>query len=214
MSRPITSAPCTLVFMSLPQGPSHTFLSSSLCLMLAPLSWKERGGGLKQRTGWLMRWQPWWRAAVGCFHSCLLSLTLLSLPSSHVYCISLVLIFCWQMLAVVLCSPLLSLDTTLKCGWICLTNELPLAPQHNCATSDGYRHTAHKWGWFNSQGMISNFQRDTFFFSFSTYFFYSVTSSQAPLPQRPNDEYLYLLKAFVKKFLMYMFVCIYCHTVG
>lgn len=45
---------------------------------------------------------------MGCFHSCILSITLLPLPSSHVYCISLVLIFADKFL---LCGPLPSLWT-------------------------------------------------------------------------------------------------------
>ena len=95
--------------------------------------------------------------------------------------------FCWQMLAVVLCSPLtLSVDATPK--QICLTNELPLVPPHKCAISIEHSRTEHmlcvygrhthththtRMGGnvcFNSEGMTPSCQHDP------------VSPSSSPLP--------------------------------
>lgn len=97
---PSLALPIHLYSVSLPPGTlTHTVPLFYRTPHAATLIWNGGGLGLKtNRLGWRTRWQSWRRATTGCFHSCLLSVTLLSLPSSTVYCISLVLIFadkCW-----------------------------------------------------------------------------------------------------------------------
>lgn len=137
MSSPITSSPCTLVFMSLPWGAPRSVPLLQPGLTLAPSA--QRREALKQRPAWLTCWQPWWRAATGYFHWCLLSLTLLSLPCSHVHCISLGLIFadkCWLSC----CAAPYSLWTLHQrvAGSALQMSSLWL--HSNCAILDGHRH--------------------------------------------------------------------------
>lgn len=80
MSRPITTTPHIFCVIT-PR--EHTVPMPPA----ANLIWWEGGQGSKKNK------KSRWGSAMGCFYSCILSIILLSLPSSHVYCISLVLIF-------------------------------------------------------------------------------------------------------------------------
>lgn len=92
---PSLAFPIHLYSVSLPLG---TCTHAAPLLPLPSTGMGKGGGGVGAETnhfGWL---KLWWRAATGCFCPHLLSVTLLSLPSGHSLCISLVLIFadkCW-----------------------------------------------------------------------------------------------------------------------
>ena len=192
MSRPITGTPHTLVFRVITPRDPHTHTHThtlSLCLMLLLLSRMRRGLGLKtNRLGWLTRWKPWRSAATGCFHSCLLSLTPLFLPSSHVYCISLVLIFADKCSLSCCAAPLPSLWTLhqsrsalqMSSPWFHHTSvpfQSSTAARSTCCVSmDGthtHTHTHTRMGGnvcFNSEGMTPSCQHDP------------VSPSSSPLP--------------------------------